>query len=345
MTVTKSPRATGRTLCCHLQEPSSRATSGFPLLCENKAHSADVRSWACDHAARAPFQRAPCQLIDGAALTSAVVTTEPGWWPETEHPGGAESQEREMQLPGEVRNKHNFLRSWAATIILHFLQKEMEIWLPSFNFISLSSTKHRQAGVSCPLSCHQKLAATLKGYIWVKEQTTKITYKPAQSLEKQRIWSDFLLNLIRFQSRPFLHFNTSVSMWTLQFGSTWWGEAAKIFSELITVQLGFPSRKKTSLHFLRLCKRPLPISKHTMFKKVVTRRSDSVPPNSGISYWRCDFFLPFLFTSSTLYLKTCSLYCFIAKTVCKARIVLIASKLINITCFSIISTIWACWKP
>lgn len=166
----------------------------------------------------------------------------------------------------------------------------MEIWLPIFNFISLSSTKHRQVGISCPLSRHQKLAATLKVYIWAKEQTTKTPCKPARSLEKQRLWSDFLLNLIQFQSRPFLHFNTPISMWTLQFGSAWWGEAAETFSELITLQLGVQSRKKTALHFLWLCKRPLHISKRFTFNKVVTRRSDSVPTNSGISYWQCNFF-------------------------------------------------------
>jgi len=120
---------------------------------------------------------------------------------------------------------------------------------------------------------------------------------------------------------------------------------AEIFSKLITLAVRFQSGKKTGLHFLWFCKRLLRVSKHTASKKVVRSRSDSVPPNNGASYWRRDFFLPFLFTSSTLYLKTCSLYRFIAKTVCKARIVLIPSKLINVTCFSIISTIWACWKP
>lgn len=54
------------------------------------------------------------------------------------------------------------------------------------------------------------------------------------------------------------------------------------------------------------------------------------------------FFMSFLFFFLFLLLfilKTCSLHCFTAKTVYKARIVLITSKLINITCFSIISTI------
>lgn len=146
---------------------------------------------------------------------------------------------------------------------------------------------------------------------------------------------------MQFQSRPFLHFNTSISMWTLQFGSAWWEEADLFKADY---NFCFNLETKSGLHFPWFSMRLLHISKPVTFKKVVISRSDSVPYNNGTSYWHCEFFYAF-FISSTLYLKTCSLHCFTAKTVCKARIVLIPSKLINITCFSIISTIWACWKP
>lgn len=112
------------------------------------------------------------------------------------------------------------------------------------------------------------------------------------------------------------------------------------------LQLLFQSGNKSGLDFPWFLKRVLHIPKPITFKKVVTSRNDSVPYNNGTSYWHWEGFLCFFFfISSTLYLKTCSLHCFTAKTVCKARIVLITSKLNNITCFSIISTIWACWKP
>lgn len=128
-----------------------------------------------------------------------------------------------MQLPGEALfpTVMGYLYNYAFSA--SYKEKEInKIWLSIF--ISLSSTKHHQAGV-WSLSPHQKLAPTLKAWTWAKEQVTEITYNPPGSLEKLIIQSNFQLTSMQFQSRPFLHFNTSISMWTFRFGRAWWKEA------------------------------------------------------------------------------------------------------------------------
>lgn len=82
--------------------------------------------------------------MNGAALVSAVVlTTEPGWWPET------------VTWPGDIKaalerrvEKAQFLTimgcRYNCAFSASYRKKEMEIRL---SFISLSSTKHRQARV------------------------------------------------------------------------------------------------------------------------------------------------------------------------------------------------------
>jgi len=132
--------ASSSTLRCHLQGPRSGATAGFPLVCDTEVGSADVRSPASKPADRAPFRRAPCLLMDRAA-SAAAPSTEAGQWPETKHPASAEGQGKQMQLPGEVREKHSFLQAWAAAVSVHFQlppKKRWETWLSIFNFLSLS---------------------------------------------------------------------------------------------------------------------------------------------------------------------------------------------------------------
>lgn len=95
-------------------------------------------------------------------------------------------------------------------------------FLSSFHSAQQSTIK---PGVWSPLSSHQKLAPMLKAWTWAKKQAIETTYNPPGSLEKLITQSNFQLTLMQFQSRPFLHFNTSMSTWTLRFGRAWWKEA------------------------------------------------------------------------------------------------------------------------
>lgn len=108
--------------CCHPSGWSSRTTSRFPLGHKGKVPGADVRGWASENAACAPF-KAPCLVISGAVWASASALsaqpgcgTRPGAWTAL----GARRGTRSFLEGEQVQKKGNFLQSWPAPINAHF---------------------------------------------------------------------------------------------------------------------------------------------------------------------------------------------------------------------------------